>query len=72
MPLLEVEVPVTAATPVRLTEAGKRVLAAEADFVQANGIDRWIGGVRLAGDEARWRWDEGLEAIMEPSGRAEA
>jgi hypothetical protein len=29
-----------------------------------SGIDRWIGGVRLAGDDARWRWDEGTEAII--------
>ena len=27
-------------------------------------LDRWIGGVHLAGDQARWRWDEGTEAIV--------
>jgi hypothetical protein len=23
-----------------------------------NGIDRWIGGVHLQGQETDWRWDE--------------
>jgi hypothetical protein len=33
------------------------VLAGEADHVRLNGIDRWLGGVHLEGDEAAWRWD---------------
>ena len=40
-----------------LTETGRDVLAARADRVGANGIDRWLGGVHLEGHEARWRWD---------------
>jgi hypothetical protein len=31
--------------------------------VRLNGLDRWIGGVHLVGREARWRWDEGTEAV---------
>jgi hypothetical protein len=31
--------------------------------VALNGIDRWIGGVHLSGEVARWRWDEGTESI---------
>lgn len=40
-----------------LTDAGHAVLAGEADHVHLNGVDRWLGGVRLEGDEAAWRWD---------------
>jgi hypothetical protein len=32
--------------------------------VALNGIDRWIGGVHLHGEVARWRWDEGTESIV--------
>jgi hypothetical protein len=31
--------------------------------VALNAIDRWIGGVHLRGEDARWRWDEGTESI---------
>lgn len=40
-----------------LTEAGSSVLAGEADQIRLNGIDRWLGGVHLHGDEVAWRWD---------------
>ena len=38
-------------------------LAAEADHVTLNGLDRWIGGVHLNGRHARWRWDDGTESL---------
>jgi hypothetical protein len=66
VPLLELDppdAPVTAATRLRLTPAGRRVLRGEADHVALNGIDRWVGGVHLVGETARWRWDEGTESI---------
>jgi hypothetical protein len=50
-------------TRLRLTAAGARVLAGEDDHVTLNGVDRWIGGVHLQGHHARWRWDEGTEAV---------
>ena len=67
VPLVEADPPggVAAGTRLRVTEAGRRVLAADADHVALNGIDRWVGGVHLHGDTARWRWDEGTEAINE-------
>jgi hypothetical protein len=55
--------PVGHATTLRLTGAGARVLAGAADHVTLNGIDRWIGGVRLRGHDVPWRWDDGTEAI---------
>jgi hypothetical protein len=42
--------------PLRLTSAGERVLAGEADRVELLGIDRWVGGTRVTGDSL-WRWD---------------
>jgi hypothetical protein len=65
-PLLEVDPaggPVGADTRLRLTGAGLRVLRGQADHVAQSGIDRWIGGVHLHGDHARWRWDEGTESV---------
>jgi hypothetical protein len=46
-----------------LTQAGRKVLAAEADFVHLNGIDRWIGGTHLHGAESQWRWDAQRQAL---------
>jgi hypothetical protein len=66
VPLLQLDPaggPVTAATGLRPTAAGRRVLRGEADHVALNGIDRWVGGVHLHGEAARWRWDEGTESI---------
>jgi hypothetical protein len=56
--------PIDGATEVRLTEAGRRVLDGADDHIRLNGVDRWIGGVHLEGADARWRWDEGTEAIV--------
>jgi Domain of unknown function (DUF1835) len=61
--------PIGAATRLAITEAGRRVLAGADDHVALNGIDRWIGGVHLAGREVRWRWDEGVEAIVDSQAR---
>jgi hypothetical protein len=67
VPLVELDPPggeVVAATWLRPTAAGRRVLAGRADHVALNGIDRWVGGVHLQGAAARWRWDEGTESIV--------
>ncbi|MEU6716468.1 hypothetical protein ABZ897_33810 [Nonomuraea sp. NPDC046802] len=65
-PLLDLrpaDAPAGRDTLLRLTAAGARVLAGEEDHVRLNGVDRWIGGVRLTGRDVRWRWDEGREAL---------
>ena len=41
--------------PIRVSEAGRAVLAGRADHVSLNGIDRWMGGVHLT-PEHLWRW----------------
>lgn len=72
-PLLRLEPPgrpVELTTGVRLTGAGARVLAGEADQVALNGIDRWIGGVHLQDHHVPWRWDDGTETIIRVAGKA--
>jgi hypothetical protein len=66
VPLLHAVTPVGRTTPVSITEAGRNVLAAAADHVELNGIDRWIGGVHLQGRSVPWRFDEGVEAVVRP------
>jgi hypothetical protein len=48
---------------IRLTDAGQDVVDSVADGVELNGIDRWIGGVHLAGRAVPWRWDPQTERI---------
>jgi hypothetical protein len=50
---------------VRLTPAGRRVLAGEDDRVALLGIDRWIGGTRLVPGSV-WRWDAEAAALVGP------
>ena len=38
----------------QLTALGRRVLAGDGDVLEEGPSDRWIGGVHLAGDPARW------------------
>jgi len=52
---------------VSLTDTGRRVLAGKADHIALNGIDRWLGGVHLSGNQVRWRWDDRSQRII--SGR---
>jgi len=49
---------VTANAVFKITEAGKAVLNGESDFVTLNGIDQWLGGVHLQGNDRLWRWEE--------------
>jgi hypothetical protein len=48
---------------VSLTSNGLRVLAGEADWIDLNGIDRWLGGVHLH-THAPWRWDRERRTIV--------
>jgi hypothetical protein len=52
------------ATSFQLTEEGAAVLNGDEDFVRLNGIDLWLGGVRLEGNEAAWRWDEAEKNLV--------
>ena len=46
------------------TAAGAEVLAARADHVHQSGINRWLGGVHLCGNEALWRWDARARCLV--------
>jgi len=54
-------------TEVELTADGRRVLAGSADHVTLNGIDRWLGGVHLFGEDAAWRWDAAAKRVRAPN-----
>ncbi|MDH5219384.1 MAG: DUF1835 domain-containing protein [Gammaproteobacteria bacterium] len=41
---------------IRITDTGKRLLRNQDDWIQLNGIDRWVGGVHLNSKNI-WRWD---------------
>jgi hypothetical protein len=71
-PLLRLDPPgrrAELAAGVRLTDAGARVLAGQADQITLNGIDRWIGGVHLQGRHTPWRWDDGTETLIHLPGQ---
>jgi hypothetical protein len=53
-----------AKTSFQVTEFGKAVLNGDEDFVRSNGIDDWLGGVHLQGEEAAWRWDEVTQTLV--------
>jgi hypothetical protein len=40
-----------------ITDVGRAVLHNEADHIELNGIDSWLGGVQLSGRSQIWRWD---------------
>jgi hypothetical protein len=46
-----------------LTEAGAKVLGGDADHVALNGIDRWLGGVRVT-PQSLWRWDDSKNRLI--------
>jgi hypothetical protein len=50
---------------VLLTRFGEQLLNGAADFVAANGINRWIGGVHLTRD--RWRYNPTARTLL-PTG----
>lgn len=47
-----------------ITELGKAVLRGEGDNVLLNGIDRWLGGVYLSGEQNLWRWDDEQQKLV--------
>jgi hypothetical protein len=47
-----------------ITDLGEAVLNGEADFVTLNGIELWLGGVYLSGDEKIWRWDDASHSVV--------
>jgi hypothetical protein len=50
---------------IALTGAGRDVLRGAADRLRLCGIDRWMGGVHLAGKGPAWRWSTRAGRIVE-------
>lgn len=48
-----------------ITSFGRDVLDGRADRVATCGIDRWLGGVHVAGP-APWRWDRSARRVVAP------
>lgn len=47
-----------------VTVLGRRVLAGDADWLDQQPLDRWIGGVHLT-SARHWRWDDTTDAFVE-------
>jgi hypothetical protein len=47
-----------------ITELGRAVLAGEVDFQALAPPARWVGGVRVSGDDPDWRWDEARRDVV--------
>jgi hypothetical protein len=55
---------------ISLTGEGRDVRDGRRDRVEMQALDWWLGGVRLEGRHARFRWDEGTERLIEGSPQA--
>jgi hypothetical protein len=51
-----------------LTDAGRAVLAGEADRAALLPLDRWVGGIHATGPEPAWRWDRRARRAVSGSG----
>jgi hypothetical protein len=49
-----------------VTVLGRRVLAGDADWLDQQPLDRWIGGVHLT-SARHWRWDDAARQFVEAS-----
>jgi hypothetical protein len=45
-----------------ITDTGRSVLANALDWIEINGIDKWLGGVHLASGNI-WRWDRSAGSL---------
>jgi hypothetical protein len=53
------------AATIAATDAGREVIEGTQDAIALNGIDRWLGGVHLIGDDhSPWRWDSWRETLV--------
>jgi hypothetical protein len=48
-----------------ITDSGRQLLKGKADWIKLQGgIDRWLGGVHLTGEQAKWRWDREKKTLV--------
>ena len=53
-----------------LTDAGRSVLAGEADRAALLPLDRWVCGIHVSGPAPSWRWDRATGRTVSASGGA--
>jgi len=51
-----------------LTATGAAVSDGKTDFIELNGVDRWLGGTHLT-DSSYWRWDEENQTLIAVASR---
>jgi hypothetical protein len=50
-----------------ITDAGRQLLEGKADWIKlSGGMDRWLGGVHLNGEQPQWRWDDEKKILTQP------
>ena len=48
-----------------ITDAGQQLLEGKADWIKLQGgIDRWLGGAHLTGEQPKWRWDNEKKTLL--------
>jgi len=48
-----------------ITHAGQQLLEGKADWTKLQGgVDRWLGGVHLTGEQPQWRWDHEKKTLI--------
>jgi len=48
-----------------ITDAGQQLLEGKADWTKLQGgVDRWLGGVHLTGEQPQWRWDPEKKTLI--------
>jgi hypothetical protein len=48
-----------------ITDAGRQLLEGKADWIKLQGgVDRWLGGVHLTGEQPQWRWDNEKKTLI--------
>jgi len=49
-----------------ITDHGRQLLAGQADWITLRGgVDIWLGGVHLTGEQPQWRWDANTKTLVE-------
>lgn len=51
---------------IAITPLGHELLENNCDWIDKNGIDRWLGGVHLLGNGQIWRFDETTGGLLHP------
>jgi hypothetical protein len=48
-----------------ITDSGRQLLDGKADWIKLQGgIDRWLGGVHLMGEQSPWRWEQKSKTLI--------